>query len=77
VVRGAKRKDGHRFILQFRTVKYRGECVAQRRMTPFVLYVIVFALGITSFVISVLPAASYNEIGALLAIEYSAWVSPG
>lgn len=37
-------------------------------MMPFVLYVIAFALGIASFVISVLSAASYTEIGALLAI---------
>jgi hypothetical protein len=42
--------------------------VAQRRMTPFVLYVIAFALGIASFVISILSAASYTEIAALLAI---------
>jgi hypothetical protein len=42
--------------------------VAQRKMIPFVLYVIAFALGIASFVISALAAASYTEIGALLGI---------
>jgi len=34
----------------------------------FVLYVIAVALGFASFVISVLSAASYTEIGALLGI---------
>ncbi|MGZ7133919.1 MAG: hypothetical protein ACXVH4_04245 [Halobacteriota archaeon] len=42
--------------------------MAQRKMMPFVLYVIAFALGIATFIISVLSAASSTEIGALLSI---------
>jgi hypothetical protein len=40
----------------------------QRKITTFVLYAIAFAMGIASFVISVLSAALYTEIEALLAI---------
>jgi hypothetical protein len=40
----------------------------QRRITTFVLYTIAFAMGVASFVISALSAASYTEIEALLAI---------
>ncbi|MGZ4908729.1 MAG: hypothetical protein ACXV5F_08790 [Halobacteriota archaeon] len=42
--------------------------MAQMQTMPFVLYVIAFALGIASFIISVLSAAPYATIGALLSI---------
>ena len=45
-----------------------GEHMAQQPLLQFVLYIIAFALGIASFVISVLPAASLATIGALLSI---------
>ncbi len=42
--------------------------MAERPLVLFVLYVIAFALGIASFVISALSAASASTIGALLSI---------
>ncbi len=42
--------------------------MAREGMLWFVLYVVAFALGIASFIISVLSAASYTTIGALLSI---------
>jgi len=42
--------------------------MAQRRLGPFVLYVVAFALGVATFVISLLSAASFDTIGALLGI---------
>ncbi len=62
------RPSASKRFIRYTAYRAGGEHVAREGMLWFVLYVVAFALGIASFIISVLSAASYTAIGALLSI---------